>query len=54
MDNIFFTQEALVWAEESDQDITVFLLDFAKVFNSLSWTFLETILLAKGFSHEWV
>jgi hypothetical protein len=53
-DNLFFAQKTLVWAEESSQDTATILLDFVKAFDRLSWSFLESILAAKGFSPLWI
>jgi hypothetical protein len=33
LDNAFIAQETLEWAEESDQDLVLLLLDFEKAFD---------------------
>jgi hypothetical protein len=35
LDNVFMAQEALEWAEESDQDFILLLLDFEKAFDRI-------------------
>lgn len=53
LDNIFMAQEALGWAEESEQDL-VLLLNFEKAFDRIEWGFLFTALTKLGFSDIWV
>ncbi len=50
LDNVFMAQEALEWAEESDQDLVLLLLDFKKAFDRIEWAFLFTALAKLGFS----
>jgi hypothetical protein len=33
LDNVFIVQEAMSWAEESNQDLVLLLLDFEKAFD---------------------
>ncbi len=40
LDNVFMAQEGLGWAEESNQDLVLFLLDFEKAFDQIEWGFL--------------
>ncbi len=47
-------QEALEWAEESDQDLVLLLLDFEKTFDRIKWGFLFMALAKLGFSDTWV
>jgi mannosylglycoprotein endo-beta-mannosidase len=54
LDNIFMAQEALGWAEESEQDLVLLLLDFEKAFDRIEWGFLFTALAKLGFSGTWV
>jgi hypothetical protein len=54
LDNVFMAQKALVWAEESKQDLIVFFLDFEKAFDKIEWGFLFTALAKLGFSATWV
>jgi hypothetical protein len=54
LDNIFMAQEALGWAEESDQDLVLLLLDFEKAFDRIEWGFLFSALIKLSFSQKWV
>jgi hypothetical protein len=54
LDNVFMAQEALAWAEESDQDLVLLLLDFEKAFDRIKWGFLFKALAKLGFSATWV
>jgi hypothetical protein len=47
-------QESLGWAEESNQDLVLLLLDFEKAFDRLEWDFLFKALDKLGFSPTWV
>jgi mannosylglycoprotein endo-beta-mannosidase len=54
LDNVFMAQKALGWAEESEQDLVLLLLDFEKAFNRIEWGFLFMALTKLGFSGTWV
>jgi hypothetical protein len=54
LDNVFLAQESLGWAEESDQDLVLLLLDFEKAFDKIEWGFLFKALDKLGFSPTWV
>jgi hypothetical protein len=54
LDNLLFAKEKLVWRKESNPNTTMMLLNFAKGFDRLSWSFLESIMAAKGFSLLWI
>jgi hypothetical protein len=54
LDNTFLAQEALDWAEESDQDLVLLLQDFEKAFNMIEWGFLFEALAKLGFYNQWI
>jgi len=47
-------QEALDWAEESDQNLVLLLLDFEKAFDRIEWGFIFTALAKLGFEDTWI
>jgi hypothetical protein len=53
-DNTFLAQEAQDWAEESNQDLALLLLDFEKAFNRIEWSFLFEALAKLGFCPKWI
>jgi hypothetical protein len=54
IDNIFMAQEALEWAQESEQDLILLLLDFENAFDRIEWGFLFMALSKLGFNATWV
>jgi hypothetical protein len=47
-------QEAQEWAEESNQDLVLLLLDFEKAFDRIEWNFLFEALAKIGFCSKWI
>jgi hypothetical protein len=54
VNNVFMAQDSLSWAEESNQDLVLFLLDFEKAFNIIEWNFLFSAMDHIGFSNTWI
>jgi len=54
LDNTFLAQEAQDWAEESNQDLVLLLLNFKKAFDRIEWSFLFKALAKLGFCPQWI
>lgn len=54
LDNIFLAFEAIEWALENKQDISMLLLDFEKAYDRVSWTFLRRTMETMGFHTTWI
>lgn len=54
LDNVLLAYESMNWAQESDQDLVLLLLDFEMAYDRISWSFLEGTLIALGFSTKWI
>jgi hypothetical protein len=52
--NILMANEAISWAEKSNQNLVILLLDFEKDFDEVSWNFLQASMLWLGFDIEWI
>ena len=54
LDNIFLAFESIEWALESNQNMSMLLLDFEKAYDRVSWTFLRQVMEKMGFSATWI
>jgi hypothetical protein len=54
LNNTFLAQEAQDWAEESNQDLVLLLLDFEKAFDRIECSFLFESLAKLGFCPHWI
>ena len=54
LDNIFLAFEAIEWALENQQNLSMLLLDFEKAYDRVSWTFLKRTMERMGFSMTWI
>ena len=54
LDNIFLAFEAIAWARESQQDLSMLLLDFEKAYDRVNWTFLREVMERMGFHSQWI
>jgi hypothetical protein len=53
-DNPFFVQEAMPWAEESEQDLAFLLLDFEKACDCIDWGFFLMAFMKFSFNNSWI
>jgi hypothetical protein len=44
-DNVLIANEAISWAEESNQTLVILLVDFEKVFDQVYWNLLQASML---------
>lgn len=54
LDNVFLAFEAIEWALENKQDLSLLLLDFEKAYDRVSWKFLFQAMERMGFSITWI
>ena len=54
LDNVFLAFESIEWALESNQDLSLLLLDFEKAYDRVSWTFLQQAMERMGFEATWI
>ena len=54
LDNIFLAFEAIEWTLESNQNISMLLLDFEKAYDRVSWKFLSQTMEKMGFHDTWI
>jgi hypothetical protein len=52
-DNPFFVQEAMPWANESEQDLAL-LLNFENACDCTDWGFLLMALMKFSFNNYWI
>lgn len=45
--------EIIAWALKKNKKFMIFKVDFEKAFDSLNWTFLDSIMLQMGFCAKW-
>jgi len=53
-DSVLMANEDISWAEESNQNLVILLLDFEKAFDRVSWNFLQASMLQLGFDTKWI
>lgn len=54
LDNVFLAFEAVEWALENNQELSMLLLDFEKAYDRVSWTFLSQATERMGFHSTWI
>nr|GFC15269.1 RNA-directed DNA polymerase, eukaryota, reverse transcriptase zinc-binding domain protein [Tanacetum cinerariifolium] len=53
LDGPFIINELLSWCKQKKQKAMVFKVDFAKVYDSVRWDFLDDVLAAFDFGSKW-
>ncbi|GKE07601.1 putative RNA-directed DNA polymerase, eukaryota, reverse transcriptase zinc-binding domain protein, partial [Tanacetum coccineum] len=53
IDGPFMVDEILSWAKKHKKRFFFFKVDFEKAFDTLSWSFLDSIMAQMGFSTKW-
>jgi hypothetical protein len=54
MDNVIFVHEVLHSLKSTKKPGMLIKLDLSKAFDCLSWKYMQSLLLAFGFSSDWV
>jgi hypothetical protein len=54
LDNVFLAFEAMEWANESDENLIMLLLNFEKAYDIINWTLLQESMRELGFSNQWI
>lgn len=54
LDNVFLAFEAIAWTKESQQQLSMLLLDFEKAYDRVNWTFLREAMGKMGFHTKWI
>ena len=54
LDNIFLAFEAIEWALEDKQELTMLLPDFEKTYDQVSWKFLSSAMERMGIHTRWI
>ena len=52
-DGPLMVNEIIAWAKKHKKKLLLLKLDFEKAFDTLSWTFLNSIMNQMGFSAKW-
>ncbi|GJR32994.1 putative RNA-directed DNA polymerase, eukaryota, reverse transcriptase zinc-binding domain protein [Tanacetum coccineum] len=53
MDGPLLVNEIILWAKKHKKKLLLLKVDFEKALDSLSWSFLESIMLQMGFGAKW-
>lgn len=54
LDNLITSWEAMEWEKISNQDVSMFLIDFEKAYDRVEWEFILMMLEAFGFPSNFV
>ena len=53
LDGPFIVNEILAWVKKDRKKDFLFKVDFDKVFNSVNWSYLDSVLSQMSFGHRW-
>ncbi|KAJ9537397.1 hypothetical protein OSB04_030130 [Centaurea solstitialis] len=53
LDGPLLVNEVIHWAKRIKKKLLIFKVDFAKAFDSLNWSFLDSVLNQMGFGKKW-
>jgi Reverse transcriptase (RNA-dependent DNA polymerase) len=53
-EGFLYAQEVVAMATRHKEQICLFKADIFKAFDTISWSFLEKVMKAKGFSTRWI
>lgn len=54
LDNVFLAYKAMEWAQESNQDLVILMIDFEKAYDRANWNFLREAMRELDFHEEWI
>ncbi|XP_020262570.1 uncharacterized protein LOC109838550 [Asparagus officinalis] len=53
LDSVLIANEMIHFCSKKKKEVAMFKIDFAKAFDSISWSFLINLLKARGFGEKW-
>nr|GEY72169.1 RNA-directed DNA polymerase, eukaryota [Tanacetum cinerariifolium] len=53
LDGLFIINELLSWCKHKKQQAMIFIVDYARAYDSIRWDFLDDVLQSFGFGSKW-